>query len=192
MGIHDLVDLFPKSLVVIAGEPNAGKTAFCLNVARLNMERHKVTYFSSEMWGAELKVRLLNFNQPLESWLPVRFKGGMPNFQRDIDPTGINIIDYLEVYKDFYEIGGLMNEVYNSLTMGVAVVAIQKPPGRDTGVGGQRTLDKARLYLSIAPNQLKIVKAKIWAEHAANPNGRRIEFLLGGGCNFKTTNTWMY
>ena len=38
----------------------------------------------------------------------------------------INIIDFLEVYKDFYEIGGKMADIHRKLKGAVAVVAVQK------------------------------------------------------------------
>ena len=184
LGVHEYVTLYKKSLVVLAGEPNAGKTAFLLNTARKNMDYHP-NYFSSEMGAAELQVRLRKFPFPLESWQKVKFFAKSSDFPKVIDPNGLNIIDYLEVAKDFYEIGGLLTDIFNALDKGVAVVAIQKPPGRDTGVGGARTLDKARLYLAIEPGILKIGKGKIWRNENTNPNGMGVKWLLGGVANFK-------
>jgi hypothetical protein len=184
LGVHEYVTLYKKSLVVLAGEPNAGKTAFLLNTARKNMD-HVPNYFSSEMGAAELQVRLKKFPFPLESWQGVKFFAKSSDFPKVIDPNGLNIIDYLEVAKDFYEIGGLLTDIFNALDKGVAIVAIQKPSGRDTGVGGARTLDKARLYMAIEPGILKIVKGKIWRNENINPNGMSIHWNLGGGANFK-------
>ena len=184
LGVHEFVTLYKKSLVVLAGEPNAGKTAFLLNTARKNMDQAP-NYFSSEMGAAELQVRLKKFPFPLESWRSVRFFAKSSDFPKAIDPNGLNIIDYLEVAKDFYEVGGLLTDIFNALDKGVAIVGIQKPSGRDTGIGGARTLDKARLYLAIEPGILKIVKGKIWRNENINPNGMWIRWLLGGGANFK-------
>ena len=184
-GIHELVSIYRKSLVVLAGEPNAGKTAYFLNLAKKNMVDQKVNYFSSEMGAAELQVRLKKFNMPLENWQKVRFVAKSGDFKDVIDPNGLNIIDYLEVAKDFYEIGGMLTDIFNTLDKGVAVVGLQKPTGRDTGIGGARTLDKARLYMAIEPGILKIVKAKLWRQECVNPNGMSIRWTLGGGANFK-------
>ena len=184
-GVHELVSIYQKSLVVLAGEPNSGKTAYLLNVARKNMTEQKVNYFSSEMGAAELQVRLKKFNMPLEQWKKVRFVAKSADFRDVIDPNALNIIDYLEVAKDFYEIGGMLTDIFDKLDKGVAVVALQKPTGRDTGVGGARTLDKARLYMAIEPGLLKIVKAKLWRQECMNPNGMWIRWTLGGGANFK-------
>jgi len=184
LGVHELVSIYKKSLIVLAGEPNAGKTAFLLNAARKNMDMEPC-YFSSEMGAAELQIRLKKFPFALESWLKVRFYYKSSDFPKVINPNGLNIIDYLEVAKDFYEIGGLLTDIFNALQEGIAIVAIQKPPGRDVGVGGARTLDKARLYMAIEPGILKIVKGKIWRNENINPNGMWIKWTLGGGANFK-------
>jgi hypothetical protein len=192
LGVHELVNIYKKSLVVIAGAPNAGKTAYCLNLAKKNMERQNVTYFSSEMGAAELKIRLQKFPGDIRDWTKIKFKYRSGNFTDVIDPDGLNIIDYLEVSKDFFEIGGMMTDIFNSLREGVAVVAIQKPKGRETGIGGERTLDKARLYLTLDSNVLRIVKGKLWATDSVNPNGMNINFSLGGGANFKNQGPWSH
>ena len=184
--VHEWVSLYRKSLVVIAGEPNAGKTAYLLNVAKKNMVEHKINYFSSEMGAAELKVRLIEFDIPLQHWEKVRFVAKSRDFKDVIDPNGFNIIDYLEVKKDFYEVGGILTDIFETLDKGVAVVGIQKPMGRDTGIGGERTLDKARLYMAIEPGKLKIVKGKIWRQRSINPSGLWVKWTLTGGAQFHT------
>ncbi len=183
LGVHELVETYKKSLVVLAGEPNAGKTAYLLNLAWKNKDKHPI-YFSSEMGAAELQIRLKKFNHLLSDWKDIRFISKSSDFRDVIDPNGLNIIDYLEVAKDFYEIGGLLTDIFNTLKDGVAVVGIQKPVGRDTGVGGARTLDKARLYLAIEPGILKIVKGKLWRQDCVNPNGMYVKWTLTGGAGF--------
>jgi len=184
LGVHEYVETYKKSLVVLAGEPNAGKTAYLLNLAWKNKDKHPL-YFSSEMGAAELQIRLKKFNHLLSDWKDIRFISKSSDFRDVVDPNGLNIIDYLEVSKDFYEIGGLLTDIFNTLKDGVAVVGIQKPVGRDTGVGGARTLDKARLYLAIEPGILKIVKGKLWRQDCVNPNGMTVKWTLAAGANFK-------
>jgi len=185
LGVHELVETYEKSLVVIAGEPNSGKTAYCLNTAWKNRELHP-KFFSCEGGAAELKIRLQKFGKPLGEWAKqIDFYGKSDDYTKNINPDGLNIIDYLEVSKDFYEIGGMLTDIYDALNKGVAVVAIQKPVGRLTGVGGERTLDKARLYLAIEPGILRIVKGKLWRQDHINPNGLWVKWSLGGGANFK-------
>lgn len=164
-------------------------TAYLLNTAWKNIDLGP-SYFSSEMGAAELQVRLKKFPHPLSAWQRVKFYAKASDFPKVIVPDGLNIIDYLEVSKDFYEIGGLLTDIFNSLGKGVAVVGIQKPPGRDIGVGGARTLDKARLYLSIVPGEIKIIKGKLWRNDQINPNGMFCRFKLGGGANFVRDGEW--
>ncbi len=67
--IERLVDAMPGNIIVIAGEPNSGKTAFLLNVARMNMHDFDVHYFNSEMGEAEWKKRLSLFEgMTLDDW----------------------------------------------------------------------------------------------------------------------------
>jgi len=195
LGVHELVETYQKSLIVIAGEPNSGKTSYCLNAAWKNKELHP-KFFSCEGGAAELKIRLRKFGKPLEEWKDIEFWGKSSDYTKNIDPNGINIIDYLEVSKDFYEIGGMLTDIYDTLEKGIAIVAIQKPTGRNTGVGGERTLDKARLYMAIEPGIIRIIKAKLWRQDCVNPNGMYCKWTLGGGANFRimpdpnTAETW--
>ena len=62
--------------------------------------------------------------------------------------------------------------------------------GRDEGLGGMRSLEKARLYMAMEPGKLKIVKAKNWRNNEINPNGLVRRYRLGGGCNFKADGDW--
>jgi len=102
-GIHELVKIMPKNIIIVAGESNAGKSAFLLNVAARNMIDHKVVYFSSEMGGAELKERLQNFNEkmPFKMWEKCTFIERANDFDMAIRPNDINIIDFLEIHDEF-------------------------------------------------------------------------------------------
>lgn len=186
--IERLVKTQPKNIIVVAGEPNAGKTAFELNFAEMNMGKHEVLYFSSEMGALELKDRLSKFDRPLTSWR-VKFKERASNFADVIKPDAINIIDFLEVHDEFYKIGGLIKDIYDKLNTGLAVIAIQKNRGTEFGLGGMRSLEKARLYLAIEPGKIKIVKGKNWASQL-NPNGFEHLFKLVQGCHFQEEGRW--
>ncbi len=69
---HKTSGLFPGNLVIVAGRPGMGKTAFCLNVAANvaarsvltptgdeTNQKHVVAFFSLEMSKHELAIRLL-------------------------------------------------------------------------------------------------------------------------------------
>jgi hypothetical protein len=183
--LERLVNIYPKNIIMVAGASNAGKTALLLNVVRENMARHKVLYFSSEMGAEELRLRLEKFQDPMSSW---RFdaRERASNFADAVDPTSINIIDYFELTDNFYQVGGEIKKIFDRLTTGVAIIAIQKKEGQDLGRGGAFTLEKARLYLSMNPGELKVLKGKNWAKPGCNPNNRRFEFKLIDGCKFIT------
>jgi hypothetical protein len=185
-GIHELVKIMPKNIIIVAGESNAGKSAFLLNVAARNMIDHKVVYFSSEMGGAELKERLQNFNEkmPFKMWEKCTFIERANDFDMAIRPNDINIIDFLEIHDEFYKIGGFIKKIFDKMDKGIAIIAIQKNKGRDEGLGGERSIEKARLYLSMRPGFIKIVKAKNWVSGLINPNGQERPFKLSKGMIF--------
>lgn len=187
-GLENWVAIYPKSICVIAGVQNAGKTGFLLRFTVMNQHRVElgdllpIEYFSSEMGREEFSVRMGKFENvgdcSFNTW--ERNSG----FADVIRPNGLNIIDYLEVVDSFYEIAGDIAEIYETLTTGIAIIAIQKNEGAKLGRGGSFSLEKARLYLSLDHNELTIVKGKNWAVPGSNPNGKRWQFSLVDGCRF--------
>jgi len=149
--IEKKVELMPGNIVVVAGEANAGKTAFLLNVVKENMNHFDIHYFNSEMGSSELRKRLSKFDMPLRDW---RFKAKERNDNfEDVIVGGegrINIVDFLEMYENFYLVGSHINEIYKKLNGAIAIIALQKNPQTDAGRGGQFGLEKPRLYLSMS------------------------------------------
>ncbi len=189
--IEDMVNIYPKNIVVLAGATNAGKTAFLLNLARMNMYHLPVRYFSSEMGPEEVRLRLGKFDIPIEEFarhLQVRERAS--NFADVVDPEALNIIDFLEIYDRFYAIGEEIRAIYDKLTTGVAVIAIQKARGSNWGRGGDFSAEKARLYLSMEYGKLTITKAKNWARRNFNPNGKYIEFNIVDGHKLVPRTDW--
>jgi len=189
-GIHRLVETNPGDVMVFAGSPNAGKTAALLNFVRLNQEGFEVHYFSSEMGESELRKRLSKFDCPLESW---RFKpwersGDFPDVIRPGEKI-INVIDYMEVHDEFWAVGGVLADIHKRLKGAVAVVALQKNPGNEVGLGGFRGLEKPRLYVAMDSGRIKIIKGKNWATEE-NPTGLCKNFKLIGGCKFIESGGW--
>lgn len=191
-GIDEKVEIMPGNVIVLAGEINSGKTAFCLNVIHDNMDDFEIHYFNSEMGGGELKKRLQKFDIPLESW---KFKAWerSDNFG-DVIASGkgkLNIVDYLELTDNFYQVGGLVSEIHKKLKGAVALIVLQKNPGTDVGLGGFRSLEKPRLALAMGKGTIKIVKAKNWRT-GENPNGLVTEFKLYNGCKLHQMGYWHY
>lgn len=182
--IEQFVTLYPKNIAVIAGSSNAGKTAFMLNTAHQNRNQHKIKYFSSEMGPEELRLRLQLFNFPLSDWDCIEFYDRSAKFAPLIDPDAFNIIDYLEITDNFYAIGTEIKEIFDRLRQGIAVIAIQKKSNATYARGGEFTLEKARLYLTIDPGIIKIIKGKNWAQPGISPKDMEFYFKLVNGCRF--------
>mgnify|MGYP003146645956 FL=1 len=191
--LEKYIRTYPGNIQVIAGSPDTGKTGFLLNFTKLNMENHKINYFSSEMGGMELKSRLLGFDFPLEKWKfnPVERAS---NFADVIKPNEINIIDFLEIYENHYLIGQWIKDIFDKLEHGIALIAIQKKHGHTEGVGGLATLEKPRLYLTIDRGIIRIKKAKNWVYPNVNPNGLALRFKIHKGAELSKMDgeDWTY
>lgn len=190
LNVHDLVKLYPGNIAILAGASNTGKTTFMLELVRLNQETHNVLYMNSEMGASELKLRLEMFHEacPIGRW---KFKAieRSDKFADAIDPDGLNIIDFMEIYDEFWKLAGWIRDVHKKLNNGVAIIAIQKQSSskkdqKDYGRGGEMTLEKPRLYMAMDRGRLKIVKAKIWRSHDKNPNGLTRDFKIVSGWKF--------
>jgi len=175
--------IYPKNLAVIAGAPNAGKTALLLNVIKLNQFDFTIHYYSSEMGPEEMKLRLSKFDD-VESWTFDARERSM-NFADVIYPDDINIIDYIEITSgEFYRIAEELRAIFDKLNKGIAIIALQKKKGAELGRGAEFSLEKPRLYLSMDSGTLKIIKAKNWAVEGENPNGVEFNFKLINGARF--------
>jgi len=187
--IEQYVKILPKNIIIVAGVPNSGKTAFLLNLVEMNMNAHNIFYFSSEMGDIELRDRLSKFERPLDSW-KFRPMERSSDFADVIRPNDINVIDFLEIHDDFWKVGGMIKGIYDKLDNGIAVIAIQKDPHKEYGAGATRSLEKARLYLTMDSHRIKIVKGKNWATQGVNPNGLVLNFKLANGCVFMLEQNW--
>ncbi len=191
LGLNAWVEVRQRNIIIVAGVSDSGKTAMLLNMAMSNMDKHKIRYQSSEMTGDELRVKLKNLPRTLDDFRnKVEWINRSEKWEDLILPDAVNFIDFMEIYENFYEVGGWIKKIHDKLRTGIAVIALQKKDGyTDTGRGGAITKEKARLYLSLDFGKLTIVKAKWWAS-ARNPRGRWINFDLEQGVIFKNTDTW--
>ncbi|MDG7041502.1 MAG: bifunctional DNA primase/polymerase [Nitrososphaerota archaeon] len=190
MGIERYVNLFPSNEVVIAGSPNAGKTALLLNFIYLNQDTFPIYYFCSEMGDVELRNRLEQFpGMSIEDW---KFEAidRVSDFADVIVPDCINVIDYLEITTELYLVNTHLTSIAHKLGSGLAVVALQKKQGASFGRGQEFGLEKPKLYLSMDRGKLQIVKAKSWANKKVDPCNLEISFKILGGCQFEITNGW--
>ncbi len=186
---------FSKNLISVMGTPDSGKSAFLFNVARMNMDKFKVHYFSSEMGADELWDRLANFGIPKEEWMKkCEMIERSSNFSDVMFPDDLNIIDYLDMTggegKEFYKVGEFLEHIYGKLRDGIAVIGIQKNYGQDLGRGGLGTIERPRLALAMEASKIKIVKCKNWFDKKFNPNHLELEYKLVDGCIFTKIGDW--
>ena len=163
----DILSIYPKNIIILAGDKSAGKSAFCLNVAHMNQDLHPVHYLSSEMVEEEWSVRLKKWGISKKSEIRYQMEECSTDFHNKIGPDHkIYIVDYLEVNDNFWEIGKMIRKIHDKLRDGICFIAIQKKTNAYLGRGAEFSLEKARLYLSLdfmpkeSCSKLTIVDAK--------------------------------
>jgi len=127
--LHRMVETMPGNIILVAGEPNAGKTGLLLNVIANNMHKSEIHYFNSEMGGSELKKRLSLFNDVMLHQWNFKARERSDNLGDVIKPGKgtVNIIDFLELHDNFYEVGGRLAEIHRKLKGAVAIIACISP-----------------------------------------------------------------
>jgi len=188
--LEEYVEIYPKNIIVVAGEKSAGKTAYCLNFIKLNQHRVEISqllpieYVTSELGAEELHKRLSNFNHT--EWV---FNAQECNrdFADIVVPDKINIIDYMPLSDSFYLVGAYIDEIWERLTTGIAIVVLQKDSKAELGRGGMFSIEKSRLYITLSNkpdgHKLEIMEGKNWASET-NPRGLKWNYHLVSGCKF--------
>lgn len=177
--LHQHCLIFPKSIIVVAGGKDGGKTAFLLETLKLNYAGFPIDFYNSETGDEQFKKRVIPLNFPKPA--PFKTYRRYDHFAETIEPDHLSIIDYLDFNSEVYMVGTEIDNIFRKLTTGVAIIGIQKPPPittivkgkpktieRDLGYGGAFTIKRAVLYVSLSGNKLKVVSAKT----PANPKVR--------------------
>lgn len=193
--LHDLVAIYPKNVIIVAGEKDAGKTAFALNTAWMNRNEFDVKYFNSEMGSTELRKRLSKFpaTYALSEWKKITWIQQACNFEDHIDPDGLNIVDFLEIKKEAFTVTEDIRRTFDKLKNGLLLIVMQKRSYKEYAVGGEGTLEKARLALNLEhagrENLCRITVAKNW-RGTDNPRGKICQYKIWNGGEMKMTNYW--
>ena len=196
LGLSKLCRILPGAVIIVAGVKSSGKTTFMLNLIKENMglrgrTKEDIIYMTTELSKPELTDRLMDFRDlVVDAWRFTALRK-TDNWQEVIteDPK-IFVLDYLDVTKDFYNIGDEIKKISDKLKNGVAIIGIQKKPGVDLGLGGYRTLDKARLYLSMDWGRIKITDVKAPREKGVREKILRFE-IDDRGSNFVKITDWI-
>jgi hypothetical protein len=191
-GLHEMIQIPPGSIILVAGAQDGGKSALLMNIARYNMHNWKTHYFSSELNRAAFKSRASKFPDFTPSeWKGLKFYQRSANFH-DVIKTGpkdLNLIDYLEIHDNFYQVSGMMAKIHHKLGDGIAVVALQKDPNAINGRGGSFTQEKPVLSISLDYGKATIAKFKGQFQ-GENPRGKQILFKLINGCQIREVQGW--
>ncbi len=179
------------SLIIIAGKFNAGKSAFCLNTVALNIPKWntELDFYVSE--GSET-IRPKFEKLGLIGAQPFKTYHRTENFADVIKPDNLSVIDYLRVdMEQAYAVSSKLFEIYNKLKTGIAIVAMQKPPGeRKLAFGGAATAFEPSLYIGMESNGsntgwVGFEKIKIPRQFGGvDPYKVKIEYRIGAGVEF--------
>ncbi len=194
LGLGDLVQMPKKSIAVIAGTANSGKTQFLLEMLKENINKnYNKMYLMSEMGRGEYTRRVnkvcKNDMKHKKEWDSGVFSAektsGFGAAIKTYCADGLAVIDFLDMRGEFYEVGKNIARIYEDIGDGLTFIALQKKTGSDFGRGGEMTAEKARLYLSMEKvveganstlSYLKIIKAKEYS--GRNPNGMEIHLSV--------------
>jgi hypothetical protein len=200
LDLHEICGVQPKNVVIIAGETNAGKTALVMETIHRNLAANggahdEIRLYNSEMGDGELRQRVMNLDNRQGAWAGFRAFERTRDFHQVIDPDGFNVIDYLEVSDKFYLVADWIQRIHERLDNGIAIVCIQKPKGKDVARGGEFSLEKSRLAVSLFQNHgvhsCKIIKCKLPRDYS-NPQGMERDFTIDRGRTIVPRCDWRY
>lgn len=200
--LQNYARIFPKSIVVVAGTKNAGKTGFLYNFIAKNAGCFDIDLFNSETGPEQLNERLSVFDIPPE--YPFNIYERYDNFADVIHPDHISVIDYIDFNSEVYLVGAEIDAIFQKLNKGVAVVALQKPPpsvtfvkgvkrviDRDLAYGGAFSAKRSVLYVSMSGDdsgqsgKLKLKYVKNPVKTNVNPNNMMWSYKFDAtGVNF--------
>jgi hypothetical protein len=204
LGLNDIAEISQGNIVLVAGEFNAGKTSFLLNVLNLNKSFLPIRYITSEMSKSEFKKRFASFGLPLSFWVQdsmTEYIKKSSDFHSVIKPDALNIIDYMEFRDSDYTKGAeYLTKIHDALTTGIAIVAVQKKEGLRMPRSGDMIIEKPRLAISLSkyasnaeyPQGIaEVLKCKM--PKLGKVDGKKLRFeLQRNGSKFNILNDWGY
>ena len=208
LGIGELVEMYPGELVLVAGEKNSAKTAFLMDLAYRNQGTHQVFYNHRELNESQLRIRIMssieNDKQDYERWKAIKFLTGVFDFSPSLRVNDFNICDYVHRTVDFAHMGddieNIYQKMYGSKGKGIVVIATQKYKGHEWGLGGQTTLARPNLYITLSEgNRSQNIPHKIKIKIAKSPrNGNSAKdmckefYVHGAGTMLVSSSGWNY
>jgi hypothetical protein len=181
-GLEKYCLIYPKNVIIVAGQKQEGKTTWLYDFIKLNMGKFKIDLFNSETGVEQMKDRFNDLgltDAPGIENLSVYER--YDNFADVIQPNHISVIDYLDMNSEFYLVGTEIDAIFRK-TNSIVLIGMQIPPPsttlvkgvkkvieRDYAYGGGVTAKRAFIYISLGNRKLKIKHAKKPAQPNVNP-----------------------
>jgi len=185
--LEEIVYLNPKSIVIVAGETNAGKSTFVFDFAGRNKDKYKIHLWNTEMSSEDIADRLIDYGEGLDFWEDVDIiVDRTENFEDVIYPDDINIIDYLSVNPDqIWKIKTPIDNIFNKLNKGIAIICLQMGKGQEMPYGRSWGVERSRLAIALKHkrelgNFAEIIKGKNWVNKKKKPDGLVHKFFFLG------------
>ena len=192
LNIHEYFNTYSKNIAIVAGTKDAGKTCFFMDFIKRNMGKWEIHYFNSEMSEEELRMRLDKHEDiGIEEWNFHAWERGT-DFADVVRPNAINIVDYLEINKDFSEIGDWIKAIHEKMEKGICLIGVQKDYGVPWGRGKCFTMQRPRLYITLdgGENRASILVAKNRKNPEINPTGMICHYKIFGGWQITMSDFW--
>ena len=173
------IEIYAGDLICIAGESNRGKSTLCWNFALENMDKFDVIMWISEFHPAQTRKRMAFSNMFREDGSPrvetLRLDDVYELAQKIADkPNSLHIIDWIGLRDKFFAIGGILEDIQNALTGGIAIISIQKNESHQLGAGGELSKHNISLYMTVS--KLSDYYQRLKLEKVKSPNGSNPEF----------------
>ncbi|KKM77605.1 hypothetical protein LCGC14_1368210 [marine sediment metagenome] len=186
-GFDELFNIHKGDGIVVGGESNEGKTTLVTNIVADNMDDMDVRFVSTEMTDAKLRQRIdrMDWVEPLNGAGKPKFEFGFmegDDYEDAIHPDKINIIDWIGLRGEFWQIENIIRDMKSRLRDGIVIIVLQKKQGEDNPLGGEFAYRRADVCLSISRGVLKVLKAKDYNQ--PNPNYKKWAFEIAnkGSC----------
>lgn len=153
----------------------------------VEIARTGIRYLNSEMTPEELGALLAEMGPDGDMLCRhVQWVSRQYDFPRAVLTDGITILDFLQIHRDFYEIGETIAQMADRVGAGLLVILIQKKSGESFPRGGEFALERARIALlldSVTQNVKSCYLRKIkYPRDARNhPERKEIEYRIGDG-----------
>lgn len=158
-GFEDLFAISPGDMVVIAGVSNSAKSSLILNLLADNIKYDKGIRLMGNEYVTADKTINPRFRRRLQcmNWSPVFTDGKLDfellpvktSFANYIKKNAINLIDWIAMPTNFFEIQGIHDSIKEKIGEGVVFVVMQKTKGKDYGDGGEFSERLADFYMTL-------------------------------------------